>query len=74
MERTTIMADPAVIERLKAMAREREVPFAVIVREALQEKASRHRPKPKSIGMFASGRGDISTTEALEPTPPESWP
>ena len=50
MERTTIMADPETLRRLRALARERGVSFAEIVREALEAKADEHHPRPTIFG------------------------
>jgi hypothetical protein len=72
MERTTIMADEAVVERLRALARDRGVSFAEVVREALEVKAAEYRPRPRSLGLFSSGRDDGSMA-AIEPQPPASW-
>jgi hypothetical protein len=70
MKRTTLMAEEALLERLRAQARERGLSFAQVVREALEEKARQYRPKPKSPGSGSSGRGDIARTEGTEPVPP----
>lgn len=70
--RTTVMADPVVMDRLKALARERGVSLASVVREALEEKSRAHRPKPLSLGMFDSGEpSDIASTLAVERVPVE---
>lgn len=73
MERTTIMADPEVLDRLRSLARDRGVSLAEVVREALEEKAGEYRPKPRSLGIGASGRSDTASTVATEPVPPASW-
>ncbi len=73
MVRTTVMADQQTLDRLRAVAKDRGVSFATIVREALEDKAKEYRPKPKSLGMGSSGRSDIPTTEATERVPPRSW-
>jgi predicted transcriptional regulator len=39
MVRTTVMADPIVMERLKALAAERGVSVSALIREALEQKA-----------------------------------
>jgi len=70
MTRTTIVADDHVIARLKALARERGISFSQLVREALEEKAREFRPKPKSIGVFRSGRTDISEQASQGRVPP----
>jgi hypothetical protein len=73
MVRTTVTTDQQTMDRLKALALDRGVSLATIVREALEDKAKEYRPKPKSIGIFASGGSDIATTEAAERVPPRSW-
>jgi len=73
MIRTTIMADEETLARLRALAIERGISLAAVIREALAEKATEYRPKPLSLGIGASGRSDISETEATERVPPRSW-
>ena len=73
MERTTIMADEEVVERLRALARDRGVSFAEVVREALEVKAAEYRPKPRSMGLFSSGRSDGSSVADEGRIPPVSW-
>jgi hypothetical protein len=73
MERTTIMAEEHVLDRLRALARDRGVSFAEVVREALDEKAAEFRPRPRSLGVADSGRGDIASTTATERVPPRTW-
>ncbi len=66
------MANPIVMERLKALAKERGVSLAAVVREALEEKAKDYRPKPTWIGMFDFGEEtDIAGTLAVERVPVE---
>lgn len=72
MVRTTVMADPIVMDRLKALAKERGVSLAAVVREALEEKSREYRPKHTWIGMFDSGEpSDIASTLAVERVPVE---
>lgn len=73
MKRTTIMADEETLERLKALARDHEVSFAQVAREALEEKAAQYRPKPTCLGLFDSGRSDGSELASRGPVPPVSW-
>lgn len=66
------MTDPVVMERLKALAKERGVSLATVVREALQDKAEEFRPKQTWIGMFDSGEpSDVASTLATERVPVE---
>lgn len=69
MVRTTVMADPIVMERLKALAAERGVSVSALIREALEQKAGEYRPKPR-LGIVGSGGADIASTDATEAVPP----
>ena len=61
--KTTVYLDAASYEILRGVARERGVPSAEVVREAVAEYARRHarRRKARSVGAFRSGKGDLST-------------
>lgn len=67
------MATEETMLKLKALARERHVSLGVVVREALEAKASEFRPPLTCIGIGNSGRPDIASTEATERVPPLSW-
>lgn len=73
MVRTTITLPEELLQRLKRIAAERDVPMAVVIREALEEKAAEERaestepeepkeraPKLSFIGAFDSGYTDTS--------------
>jgi len=60
MQRTTIMAPEELLEKLRRIAAEQRVSLAQVIREALEERAARQRPKPKSLGIGASGYTDTS--------------
>jgi hypothetical protein len=70
MIRTTIMAEEETLQRLRALARERGVSLAQVVREALEQKAEEYRPKPKILGMFTSGDPGLSQKAGVGRTPP----
>jgi Ribbon-helix-helix protein, copG family len=72
MIRTTIMADDETMQRLRALARERGVSLAQVIREALADKADGYRVKPR-LGTFSSGRGDLSEVASRGRIPPRSW-
>lgn len=75
MQRTTIMADPETLERLRSIAREEGRSLAEVIREALEARALRPRPALRFLGIGASepGTGPIAR-EAGEVTPePPSW-
>jgi len=61
-QKTTVYLDAADYARLKVIARAQRRAPAELVREAVSEYAARHAPRrrPKSIGMGASGRHDLS--------------
>jgi predicted transcriptional regulator len=73
IERTTVSLPRELIARLRVMAIERHTSMAAIIREALEEKAARARPKPKSIGMGESQYTDTGERLANERQPPRSW-
>ena len=87
MKRTTIMAPDALLDRLRAIAAERQVPMAAVIREALEEKAAScgqqaashgesstsPRRLPRSLGMGDSGRSDISRRIGEERFEPRPW-
>lgn len=60
MQRTTIEVKPETVERLRRIADQRGVSFAQVVREALDAKAMESPPRPRSLGLFSSGRSDGS--------------
>lgn len=87
MKRTTIMAPDALLDTLRSIADERQVPMATVIREALEEKAASYRQQPtsngepstsrrrlpRSLGMGDSGRSDISERIGEERFEPRSW-
>lgn len=64
MERTTLTIPPDLRERLRRAAADRGVSMATIVREAIDEKLETVRPKPRSIGIGASGKRDTARLSA----------
>jgi ribbon-helix-helix CopG family protein len=60
-DKTTVYLDSDSYGSLKRIARRRGVSAASLVREAVAEYAARHDTvgRPRSIGGFASGRGDL---------------
>lgn len=68
MQKTTVYLDEESYRRLKQIASRRGRAPAEMVREAVAEYTVRHalRRKPRSVGAFRSGRGDIGRrAEAL---------
>lgn len=73
MARMTISLPDELIERLRDIALGRGVPTSTLIRQALEELSDSHRPKPKSIGMGASGYTDTARRAGDERVPPRSW-
>jgi plasmid stability protein len=73
VERTTIMLPDALRERLRVLAAERGVSMATLVREALEETVANARPKPRSIGIGASGSSDTARRTTVERPQPRMW-
>ncbi|MCC6959030.1 MAG: ribbon-helix-helix protein, CopG family [Dehalococcoidia bacterium] len=55
MQRTTVTLGEPLLRDLHRMAEERRTSVSAIIREAVEEKLSTFRPKPKSLGIAASG-------------------
>jgi predicted transcriptional regulator len=73
MQRTTISLPDDLRKRLRLIAAERGVSMAAVVREALEEKAERYRPMPRSAGAGASGQRDTARRAGDEPPEPPPW-
>jgi hypothetical protein len=71
--RTTIVAPEPLLEQLRRIAAERRVSLATVIREALEEKAQSHRPRPRSLGLGDSGQSDVARRTADEPINPPPW-
>ena len=71
MQKTTIMVPEGLYERIKRIAAERGESMGQLIRESLEETASKHRPKLPFLGIGDSGRSDISSRidELYEPDP-----
>jgi hypothetical protein len=73
MNRTTLMLPEDVRDRLRMLAAERGVSMATIVREAIDEKIAGVRPKPRSLGVGASGTTDTARRTGDERPEPRAW-
>lgn len=73
MSRTTITIDEEVRRRLRRIAAERGVSMATIIREAIDEKADRMAPRPRSLGIGASGTAGTARRSGEEWPEPRSW-
>ena len=73
MERTTISIPDALLQRLRVIAAERRTSIAALVREAVEEKTRSYRPRPRSLGIGASGHMDTARRTAEERAEPRPW-
>lgn len=73
MARTTISLPDDLLKRLKLAALERGTSMAALIRETLEERASRQGPQPRSIGIAASGYKDTSQLAGEERPIPGEW-
>ena len=73
MARTTISVPEELLQRLRLMAAEQRTSIASLVRDALEEKASSYRPRPRSLGIGASGHTDTARRTTEERVEPRSW-
>ncbi len=73
MERTTFSIPDDVLQRLRVIATEQRMSMASLVREALEEKVARYRPRPRSLGIGASGRTDTAQLTGEQRAEPRSW-
>jgi hypothetical protein len=74
MARTILTLPDALLLRLKALASERRISMAELVRDTLENGLSKERPKPKAIGMFESEEEtDLGRQAGEMKFEPPSW-
>lgn len=73
MERTTISLPEELLERLRRIAAEEGTSMASLVREAVEKTVERYRPRPRSLGIGASGHRDTARRSGEERPEPRSW-
>ena len=73
MDRTTITRDVETRRRLRRIAAERGISMAAIIREAIDATIEQHAPKPRSLGVGASGIADTARRAGDERPEPRSW-
>jgi hypothetical protein len=73
MERTTISIPEPLLRRLRVVAAERGTSMAELIREAVEEKVAAHRPRPRCLGIGASGQHGTAREAADERPEPRSW-
>ena len=72
MERTTISLDSELYHRLKAIAAERGVSVATVIREMLEAGCAARPRRFVSLGIGASDR-PLTEEELTSRVPPRSW-
>jgi hypothetical protein len=77
MQRLMIQAEPELVERAKRRAAERGVSMAQFLREAMERELASHEeqiPPPLTcIGVFNSGRSDLSELASEAIFEPDTW-
>ena len=73
MGRTTISVSDDLLQRIRLIAAERRISLAAVVREALEEKATGHHARPRSLGIGASVYRDTARRSAEERVEPRPW-
>jgi hypothetical protein len=73
MERTTLSLPAELLTRLRAIAAEEGASMATIMREALEERVRGHHPRPRSLGIGASGRQDTARRAGDLRPEPRPW-
>ena len=73
MTRTTISIDDPVLKDLHRMAAERGISVAALIREAVEEKLESFRPRPRSLGIGASGHSDTARRSGDERPETRPW-
>jgi predicted transcriptional regulator len=73
MERTTLSLSEELLQRLRILAAERKTSMASLIREAIEEKVGRNQPRPRSLGLGASGHRDTGRAASDERPEPREW-
>jgi metal-responsive CopG/Arc/MetJ family transcriptional regulator len=73
MQRTTISISEELLGRLRLIAAERRTSMAALVREALEEKVASYSPRPRSLGIGASGHRGTARRTIEERPEPRPW-
>jgi hypothetical protein len=73
MDRTTLSLDRETRRRLRRIAADRGISMAALIREAIDETLERHAPRPRSLGVGASGVPGTARESAEVRPEPRSW-
>lgn len=66
MSRTTIMADDALLDELRGIARDEGVSLGEVIRQALEWRAGTRRRIPSFLGAIESDDGPGDTSERVD--------
>ena len=73
MNRTTITLEVETQTRLRRIAAEQGISMAELIRQAIDATIEQHAPRPRSLGVGASGVADTARRTADERPEPRSW-
>ncbi len=73
MDRTTITLDVETRTRLRRIAGDRGISMAALIREAIDATIEEHAPRPRSLGVGASGTTDTARRAGVERPEPRAW-
>jgi predicted transcriptional regulator len=73
MNRTTITLEVETQTRLRSIAAEQGISMAEVIRQAIDAAIEQHAPRPRSLGVGASGVADTARRSADERPVPRSW-
>jgi len=73
MNRTTLTLDEETRRHLRRIAAARRMSMAALIREAIDEAIERHAPKPRSLGIGASGTRDTGSLAGEVRPEPRPW-
>ena len=73
MDRTTITLDVETRTRLRRIAAERGISMAALIREAIDTTIEENAPRPRSLGVGASGTPDTARRSGDQRPEPRAW-
>ena len=73
MDRTTITLEVETRARLRRIAADRGISMAALIREAIDDTIERHAPRPRSLGVGASGTSDTAREAGDRRPEPRAW-
>ena len=73
MDRTTITLEVETRVRLRRIAAERGMSMAALIREAIDDTIERHAPRPRSLGVGASGTSETAREAGDHRPEPRTW-